>query len=438
MSLQPYKNYKKVDLNFANEIPIDWDVKRIKLIFNFNKNLVGKASSDYPVLSLTTKGVIKRDIESGMGKFPASFDGYQIVNPNSIMLCLFDMDVTPRLVGHVDDQGIISAAYTNIIPKKGINSKYYYYYFLLQEKNKSFLALGTGIRITLSKDVLGCLQIPVPPLEVQNSIVEYLDKKNHAIDKCIQNKQKLIALLEEQKAITINQAVVKGLDRKAQMKDSGIEWLGEIPKHWNLKKLRYLGTFQNGISAGAEYFGSGYPFISYSDVYKNIALPDFISDLANSSKEDRIRFSVLEGDVFFTRTSETIEEIGFTSICNQTIKDATFSGFLIRFRPFKGLLYKGYSKYYFRSNLHRRFFVKEMNLVTRASLGQGLLKNLPVIIPPYDEQKDITKFIDKKLGDIDLAISKAQKEIELIKEYRETLITDLVTGKRSIPQTAKN
>ena len=120
-------------ISWIPEIPSDWDLKRIKLLFDFNKNIVGKTSANYDVLSLTTKGVIKRDLESGFGKFPASFDGYQIVKPNSIMLCLFDMDVTPRVVGHVDDNGIISAAYTNIIPKNGINSKYYYYYFLLQD-----------------------------------------------------------------------------------------------------------------------------------------------------------------------------------------------------------------------------------------------------------------------------------------------------------------
>ena len=118
------KNLKKTNIPWIPEIPSNWDLKRIKLLFDFNKNIVGKSSADYSVLSLTTKGVIRRDLESGMGKFPASFDGYQIVNPNSIMLCLFDMDVTPRVVGHVNDKGIISAAYTNIIPRKGINSKY--------------------------------------------------------------------------------------------------------------------------------------------------------------------------------------------------------------------------------------------------------------------------------------------------------------------------
>ena len=426
-------NLVKTGIAWIPEIPSDWDLKRIKLLFDFNKNIVGKTSADYDVLSLTTKGVIKRDLESGMGKIPASFDGYQIVKPNSIMLCLFDMDVTPRVVGHVDDDGIISAAYTNIIPKKGINSKYYYYYFLLQDKNRSLLALGTGIRITLNKDFFGTLKIPVPPLEVQNSIVAYLDKKNKEIGMFIRNKERLIELLEEEKNGIINQTILKGLNPDAKLKDSEIDWIGEIPNNWIVKKLRYLGNFQNGVSAGADYFGSGYPFISYGDVYNNTVLPNEITNLAKSTKEDRIRFSIIEGDVFFTRTSETIEEIGFSSVCLNTIENANFSGFLIRFRPKPKTLNKGYSKYYFRSNLHRRYFVKEMNLVTRASLSQDLLKNLLVILPSIEEQEEIANYLDIKLNEINLIIKKIEKEISSIKEYRESLITDLVTGKRCLP-----
>jgi len=343
------------------------------------------------------------------------------------------MDVTPRVVGHVDDDGIISAAYTNIIPKKGINSKYYYYYFLLQDKNRSLLALGTGIRITLNKDFFGTLKIPVPPLEVQNSIVAYLDKKNKEIGMFIRNKERLIELLEEEKNGIINQTILKGLNPDAKLKDSEIDWIGEIPNNWIVKKLRYLGNFQNGVSAGADYFGSGYPFISYGDVYNNTVLPNEITNLAKSTKEDRIRFSIIEGDVFFTRTSETIEEIGFSSVCLNTIENANFSGFLIRFRPKPKTLNKGYSKYYFRSNLHRRYFVKEMNLVTRASLSQDLLKNLLVILPSIEEQEEIANYLDIKLNEINLIIKKIEKEISSIKEYRESLITDLVTGKRCLP-----
>lgn len=224
--------------------------------------------------------------------------------------------------------------------------------------------------------------------------------------------------------------MTEGLDPNVSMKDSGVEWIGDIPKHWTVSKIRYLGTTQNGISAGGEYFGSGYPFVSYGDVYKNRVLPLEVNGLAQSTLSDQESFSVQEGDIFFTRTSETIEEIGFTSVCFKSIDKAVFAGFLIRFRPSKkAQLLKEFSKYYFSSAMMRIYFVKEMNLVIRASLSQALLKNLDVLLPPISEQKQIFEYLENVTGKIELAISVKQSEIEKLKEYKTTLINDAVTGK---------
>ncbi len=116
-------------------------------------------------------------------------------------------------------------------------------------------------------------------------------------------------------------------------KDSGIEWLGEIPEHWGLVRLKDLGLLQNGVSKSKEYFGKGFPFLGYGNIYNDKIELKYIKGLANSTIEDPRNYSVIEGDVFFTRTSETINEIGIASTCLQTIKTATFSGFAIRLRP---------------------------------------------------------------------------------------------------------
>jgi len=428
-------NLKKTNVAWMPEIPEKWDLKRGKFLFKSRKEINDKMQCKER-LGLTLKGVIDRFEGDGVGLNPNDLRTYQIFNESELVFKLIDLEnKNTSRVGFVHKRGIMSSAYIRVMSNPNVNMRYFYYQYYDLYQRFIFNMIGQGVRATMSSSDLLDVSVAVPPLEIQNRIVEYLDKKNSEIDNFIQNKERLINLLDEQKATIINQSIIKGLDIKAQIKHSGVEWLGEIPKHWEVKKLRYLGSFQNGISAGAEYFGFGYPFVSYSDVYKNTTLPSFISDLANSSKEDRIRFSVLEGDIFFTRTSETIEEIGFTSVCEETINDATFSGFLIRFRPSKNILHKGYSKYYFRSNLHRRYFVKEMNLVTRASLSQELLKKLPVVIPSYNEQKEIAKFLDIKMNDLDVITNKIKKEISAIKEYREALITDLVTGKRSIPQS---
>ena len=204
-----------------------------------------------------------------------------------------------------------------------------------------------------------------------------------------------------------------------------------------MKPLRFIGKTQNGLSKGGEYFGTGFPFLTYGDVYKDIQIPNDLSGLAESNAQDQEQFSVLEGDVFFTRTSETVEEIGFASTCLYTIYKATFAGFLIRFRPNKNVLFKGFSKFYFSSSTHRSFFVGEMNLVIRASLSQELLKRMPVVIPALEEQIEIAEYIEKAATKIANAISLKEQEIEKLKEYKATLINSAVTGKIKVFSDAK-
>ena len=161
-------------------------------------------------------------------------------------------------------------------------------------------------------------------------------------------------------------------------------------------------------------------------------LPKSVSGLIQSSLDEQHSFSVQKGDIFFTRTSETIEEIGISSTCMHTINNAVFAGFLIRFRPHQGYLHDGYSKYYFRSNIHRIFFIKEMNIVTRASLSQDLLKSLIVLLPPITEQQAIADYLDKKCDEIDKLIAIKQQKIESLKEYKKSIIYEYVTGKKEV------
>lgn len=281
----------------------------------------------------------------------------------------------------------------------------------------------------LAVERIEALLIPVPPLPEQRAIAAFLDERTARIDALVARKRRLVQLLKEKRQALITRAVTRGLDPKAKMKESGVPWLGVVPEGWGVKPLRSVGTFQNGISAGADYFGSGYPFVNYKDVYQWPSLPEQVEGLANSTDIDQERYSVREGDIFFTRTSETNEEIGFASTCLRTMEHATFSGFLIRVRPHRGLLAPNFSKHFFRSDVHRAFFVKEMNLVTRASLGQELLKRLPVLLPPVNEQVAIAEFLDDRLNRIDDLVTKVEQAVERLQEYRTALISAAVTGK---------
>jgi type I restriction enzyme S subunit len=209
-------------------------------------------------------------------------------------------------------------------------------------------------------------------------------------------------------------------------KPSGIDWLGDIPNDWEFKRLKDFGSFQNGVSKGKEYFGFGCPFVSYGNVYNNTISIDKIDKLANSNKEEQKLYSVREGDVFFTRTSETIDEIGIASTCQSTIETATFSGFVIRFRQNGKVLSKEFSNYFFKANSNRLFLSNEINIVTRASLSQGVLGNLPVLIPSKKEQATIANYLDTKVQALDKKISLLTQKANYYKEYRKSIINETV------------
>ena len=291
------------------------------------------------------------------------------------------------------------------------------------------MARASSAQPKLNKDNFKSVAHPQPSIDEQQRIANFLDHETAKIDTLIEKQQQLIKLLKEKRQAVISHAVTKGLNPDAPMKDSGIEWLAEVPAHWVIKPLRHVGQCQNGINIGAGYFGKGFPFISYGDVYNNKALPENGSGLVQSSKTDRVVYSVESGDVFFTRTSETVDEIGFSSVCHHSIPDAVFAGFLIRFRPFLKQLDVGFSTYFFQNFSLRSFFVKEMNLVTRASLSQDLLKKMTVLLPGIEEQKEISQYLDNKCSVIDQLVAKTLESIDLTKERRVALISAAVTGK---------
>lgn len=429
---EKYDAYKDSGIHWIGQIPEHWEIEKAKWIF---------LKSDRPIrpndgiVTCFRDGEVTLRSNRRINGFTNAIKehGYQGIRKGDLVI--HAMDAFAGAIGVSDSDGKSTPVYSACIPriKKRINV-YYYAYYLRNLALAGFIeSLAKGIR-ERSTDFrfadFAELLLPFPKLEDQERIVAFLNQKTAEIDQAIAIKEQQIALLNERKQIVIQKAVTQGLDPNVTMKDSGVEWIGDIPEHWTVSKIRYLGTTQNGISAGGEYFGSGYPFVSYGDVYKNRVLPMKVESLAQSTLSDQESFSVQEGDIFFTRTSETIEEIGFTSVCFKTIDKAVFAGFLIRFRPFKrAQLLKEFSKYYFSSAMMRIYFVKEMNLVIRASLSQDLLKNLDVLLPPISEQNQIFEYLENVTGKIELAISVKQSEIEKLKEYKTTLINDAVTGK---------
>ena len=408
-----------------------WDVVRSKYIF---RNKSYKGNFDQPLLSVTQRdGVIKRsDLDNKVWNPSDDVSGYKLVEPNDFVISLRSFEGGLELS---NIKGLVSPAYTVLEPIEDIDSNFFRWlmksYLFIIELNKHVTGIRQGKNI--GWDDFAGIYLLKPSLKEQKLISQYLDKKTSQIDSLIEKIEKKIELLKEQKTALINEYVTKGVDSNVEMKDSGNELIGEIPKHWKVKKLRYLGFFSNGISKGSEFFQSGEPFLTYSDVYKNYSLPS-PSGVCTSNEKDWETYSVKYGDIFFTRTSETNDDIGISSVCLKTIDKCCFSGFLVRFRPFEQTLDPEYSKYFFRSSIPLTHFSKEMNKVTRASLSQQLLKSTLVLIPPKNEQEEILKNLTLKLENLEKINSLNQTKVERLKEYRQSLISSVVTGKIRITE----
>lgn len=436
MRRQTYARYRPSSVVWLGDIPEHWTaipVKRRYLI-QLGKMLQNNPESDSDVsvpyakaLHVLWGKVNTSDLpEMWASKTDLKQFGIKI---GDLLVCEGGEAGRAGIVDSVPDPCIIQNALHRV---RGKGADVCFLQYVLQTVGKGgwFDVLCNKATIAhFTREKLAELRIPIPSIAEQRAIAAFLDRETERIDTLIEKKWRQIELLQEKQSALISHAVIKGLDPNAKMKDSGIEWMGKIPAHWGIRRLRYLGYCQNGINIGAEKFGTGYPFVSYTDVYNNSALPVIGSGLVESSDADRTRYSVETGDVFFTRTSETIEEIGFSSACFKTIPDAVFAGFLIRFRPVGKTLNIGFSEFYFRSDHLRAFFVKEMNLVTRASLSQDLLKDMPVLLPPIDEQAQIASILNQRMAQITSLIQKLQDSITKLQEHRTALISAAVTGK---------
>lgn len=427
---------KDSGIEWIGTIPDSWQLDRLQWHLDEIKESNNPVKTQQ-VLSLTNKlGVIPYEEKGEQGnKSKENIDEYKLAYPDTIVAN--SMNILIGSVGKCKYFGCVSPVYYVFKPKNGENIDFLNYVFQLTQFQKELRKYANGIleiRLRVSSNDILKRQIAFPSTEGQQRIVSLLDEKLTRIDRLIEIENQQIEKLKEYKQAVITEAVTKGLDKSAPMKDSGVEWIGEIPEDWEVCRVKNIGFTQNGISKSGELFGNGYPFISYGDVYKHWVLPQTGSGLIESTEKDRKIFSVNKGDIFFTRTSETIEEVGFSSVCFETITNATFAGFLIRLRPYQpdSIIKSNYAKYYFRANLLRKYLVREMNIVTRASLSQELLGAMSVVLPPPNTQIEISLHLDSQCKKIDSLISIKQKKIDMLNEYKKSLIYEYVTGKKEV------
>ena len=435
--MEGYTSYQHLQLGWTDILPSHWGVKRLKRVLSERKENNNPVKTN-EILSLTnTRGVIPYSEKGNIGnKSKENIEGYHLTYPNDLVVN--SMNVVIGSVGVSDYFGAISPVYYALMSRGEANIKYYEYIFRLPSFEETLKGLGNGIleirmRIPMSK--LNNVLLPLPPRVEQDQIVRFLDWKVSEINKLIRIKREQIKDYTEYEKKVINDKILHGL-RNETLKESGDQWLGKIPISWKVIKLGRFCSFQNGISESGDFFTSGTPFVGYGDVYRHLELPETVNGVAKANKQQQEMFSVHKGDIFFTRTSENIEEIGMAAVCNHTIEKAVFSGFLIRCRPRLQIINMDFMKYYLQIPAVRNHFSSMMNIVIRASLGQNLLKQMPVVVPSLEEQKEIAIYLDSLHEKFTRLIDATQKEISTMMELKNRLISDVVTGKIDVRDIA--
>lgn len=413
--MRKYESYQPMGLPWLSQVPLHWSISRNKNVFEESKETVGENFSRYTLLSLTLRGIIPRDVSSGKGKFPQSFDTYKKVDVGDMAFCLFDIDETPRTVGLSAHQGMLTGAY-NIFHVKNINPQYINYYYLSLDMAKAMKPLYTGLRKTIGIDTFMGTKIPVPPYEEQNQIVRYLDWQTSKINQLINAKKRIIFLLEEQKQAAITHVVTRGLDRNAELMDSGIDYIGQAPSHWKVLLNHRIYKEKSRKFDGEE------------------------TVLSLSQKDGLLPYEKMKERSLHTASYENWKLVFPNDLVLNRFKAHLGVFFSSNYRGIVTFHYGVYepamkiaSKYYealYHTPEFRRVFASKSNGMTVGlqNLSNTNFYSVYTVYPPYEEQCQIVCKIEEIEGKYRELIAKINQEIDCLHEYRTRLISDVVTG----------
>ena len=428
MSLPRYGEYKDSGERWLGAVPSHWQIHRLKNLFEIRKRIVGE--DGHQVLSITQRGIKVKDIESNDGQLSMDYSKYQVVHPGE-----FAMNHMDLLTGFVDISpfaGVTSPDYRVFGVRDGVVCEPRYFLYLLQNgyRQKVFYAFGKGAsefgRWRFPTDQFNDFRFPCPPPAEQTTIAAFLDRETAKIDALIAEQEKLIALLAEKRQATISNAVTKGLDPNAPMKDSGVMWLGEVPAHWEFAKLKRLcDRITDGAHISPETEAGIYSFVSTKDLCGDSI--DFDGCLLTSAESfeylQRTGCRPFVGDVLFSKDGT----IGRTVVVSDE-REFVVASSLIIITPTDALLDAEFLNYLCKSTVISRQvdgFVKGAGL-PRLSI-QNLLKVFGVF-PPVDEQRAISEYLKAEDRKLDTLRAESERAIGLLKERRSALIAAAVTG----------
>ena len=441
MRFTSYNDYKPSGVEWLGNVPAHWNVQRFKYLLQ--ERDIRSVDGSEQLLSVSQyTGVTQRkrvDGEDTPDTRAASLVGYKCVE-------LWDLVVNIMLawngsMGVSQFRGIVSPAYCVYRFLAGVNP-WFYHYLLRSPIYKAYIkSASTGVvdsRLRLYTDDLYGLYAPVPPLSEQTAIVRYLNQTDERIRRYVSSRERLIELLEEYRQAVIHHAVTRGLDPNVRLKPSGIEWLGDVLEHWEVRRLQQVVNMK--VSNVDKHSKEGeFPvrLCNYVDVYKNDRITESVPFMRATATTDEIkRFRLELGDVLITKDSEVWNDIGVPALVEYSARDLVCGYHLALLRPLKAVLNGAYLFRSLQSSTIAYQFHISANGVTRYGLSRGGIKSALLPIPPLSEQAAIVAYLDKATADIDAAIDRARREIELLGEYHTRLIADVVTGKVDVREAA--
>lgn len=413
-----YTEMKDSGIEWVGMIPKDWDInilfQLVSQVKNKNKDL-----TETNLLSLSYGKIKRKNIDHTDGLIPASFDSYNIIDTGDIVLRLTDLqnDQTSLRVGRSTEKGIITSAYITLRPVNLKTSKFLYYLLHAFDIRKGFYGMGAGVRQGLTYDEVKVLKLPLPSISEQTAIATYLDTQCAKIDEITAEAKASIEDYKQWKASIIYEAVTKGLDPNAEMKDSGATWLGWIPDHWKLSKIGSLYSLRNEKVSDKDY-----PPLS-------VTMKGILPQLATAAKTDDgdNRKLVCAGDFAINSRSDRRGSCGISPY------DGSVSLINTILTP-RGRMHPDYYNWLFHTSLFADEFYK---------WGHGIvddlwttrwqeMKRILVTVPPYEEQAAIAAYLDSQCAKIDELSTEKQSLITDLESYKKSLIYEVVTGKRRV------
>ena len=419
------REMKPSSMEWIGDIPASWKVMPNKYLM-YKKKEICPVYNGEDILSLTMKGVIVRDLDAG-GKMPTSFDGYQRLEPGNLLMCLFDIDVTPRCIGLIKQTGLSSPAYSQFVLCDNANAAYYCYYYTMLDNDKTLLHLAKNLRHSLTEDQLGAIPVIVPPMDEQQRIADFLDVKCAEIDALTADIQTQIDTLEQYKRSVITETVTKGLNPNAEMRDSGIQWIGNMPSSWSVLKGKYMfaqrslrgNSIELQLLSPTQKFGV-IPQTRYEEL-------SGMNAVKLNEKADLSLFKTIhKGDFCISLRSfqggfEYSEYEGVVSPAYQV------------FYPTVEIA-DGYYRYLFKE----QGFIEKMNSYTMTlrdgkNIAFSDFGNTYIPYPSLTEQSEIAAYLNSKCAQINALITEKQQQLATLDEYKKSLIFEYVTGKKEVP-----